>query len=326
MVNNIPVGFSLKKVICDVFLSLMLFKKLRNSKYHIVHAVEESIFPAIVANYFVKKKLVYDMDSSLTDQLLEKWNYLNYFKVVFYKLEKFAIRHSHAVFAVCDDLVKRVHSYYPEKQVFLVEDAPLIFTTDTNCTIENLRTSYNVTGYLMLYVGNLEHYQGIDLLIKSIGEINFDVDVSLIIIGGADKDINQYKGLVKDLEISDKVHFTGHKPVQNLMGYLEQADILVSPRKIGNNTPLKIYSYLAAGKPILATEIRSHTQVLNASCALLVSPNEKAMAQGLNRLLTSKELMNTLAEASKKLAEKTYSLSEFKRKVLNAYSELEKDL
>lgn len=326
IIKNIPVGFSLKKVICDVFLSLMVFKRLYKSNYHIIHAVEESVFPAIVANFFSKKKLVYDMDSSIVDQLLEKWYFLNNFNTFLYKFEKFAIRYSHAVFAVCDDLVKRAHFYYPEKRVFLIEDAPLMSENDASHPIENLRLRYDIKGHLALYVGNLEHYQGIDLMIKSIALTDSKSDLDLIIIGGMEKDINNYKTLANSLDISDRVHFTGQKPVEYLNGYLKQADVLVSPRKTGNNTPLKIFSYLAAGKAILATDIRSHTQVLNSNCALLVAPEEKAMAQGLNQLLKNAQLMKSLAEASKKLAEETYSLSEFRRKVLNAYSKLEEDL
>jgi glycosyltransferase involved in cell wall biosynthesis len=323
MVKNIPVGFSLKKVICDIFLSFLLIKRLRKKNYHIVHAVEASVFPAIIANSFVKKKLVYDMDSSIIDQLLEKWSFLKIFEVMLYKFEKFAVRYSHAVFAICDELEKRVHSYYPEKRVFLIEDAPLVSLTNTSCSIENLRVSYSINGYLALYVGNLEHYQGIDLMIKSIALTDPDLNVSLIIVGGTEKKINEYKKLSEKLGVFDRVHFTGHKPVENLTGYLEQADILVSPRKTGNNTPLKIYSYLAAGKAILATDIRSHTQVLNSSCALLVAPEENAIAKGLNQLLRDHKLMKSLSEASKNLAEKTYSLREFRRKVLDAYVEIE---
>jgi glycosyltransferase involved in cell wall biosynthesis len=326
IIKNIPVGFSLKKVVCDVFLSLMIFKKLYKSNYHVIHAVEESIFPAIVANAFSKKKLIYDMDSSIVDQLLEKWQFLNNFNSFLYKFEKFAVRYSHAVFAVCDDLVKRAHFYYPEKQVFLIEDAPLMSENDTSHTVENLRLLYGIKGHLALYVGNLEHYQGIDLMIKSIALIKSNLDLNLIIIGGIEKDIHEYKSLAKNLKILDRVHFMGQKPVACLNGYLKQADVLVSPRKTGNNTPLKIYSYLAAGKAILATDIRSHTQVLNPTCALLVAPEEKAIAQGLNQLLENFQLMKSLAEAGQSLAEKTYSLHEFRRKVLSAYSKLEEDL
>lgn len=326
MVKNIPVGFSLKKIICDIFLSIMLFKRLYNTNYHIVHAVEESIFPAIVANYFGKKKLVYDMDSSIVDQLIEKWTILNNFKTFIYGFEKFAIRYSHAVFAVCNDLVERVHSYDPEKTVFLIEDAPLMSDNDAKSSVEDLRVSYGVSGCLAIYVGNLEHYQGIDLMIKSIALINSGLDISLIVIGGSEKDIHKYKSLVKELGVTDSIHFIGHKPLENLAGYLEQADILVSPRKVGNNTPLKIYSYLAAGKAILATDIRSHTQVLNSSCALLVSPDETAMAEGFNQMLNDHELMKSLAKEGKKLADNTYSLSKFKKKVMDAYSELEANL
>lgn len=326
MINNIPVGFSLKKVICDLFLSLLLFKKLFKSRYDVIHAVEESIFPAIVANLFVKKKLVYDMDSSIVDQLMEKWKLLSNFQSILYAFEKFAIRFSHAVFVVCDDLVERVHYYCPEKSVFLIEDAALMPENGTNCSAENLRNIYKVKGYLALYVGNLEHYQGIDLMIRGIALIDSNIDISLIIIGGTERDIKEYKKLAKTSGISDRVYFAGHKPIEKLSGYLEQADILISPRKTGNNTPLKIYSYMAANKAIVATNIRSHTQVLNSSCALLVAPKEKAIAQGLTQLVNNPKLMKTLAENSKKLADEHFSLSKFKMKVLKAYSELEMNL
>ena len=41
------------------------------------------------------------------------------------------------------------------------------------------------------------------------------------------------------------------------------ADVLVSPRLKGLNTPMKIYSYLDSGSAVLATRLRTHTQVLD---------------------------------------------------------------
>ena len=48
----------------------------------------------------------------------------------------------------------------------------------------------------------------------------------------------------------------------------DAADVLVSPRSTGTNTPLKIYQYLRSGRPIVATRLVTHTQVLNDEVAV----------------------------------------------------------
>ena len=69
------------------------------------------------------------------------------------------------------------------------------------------------------------------------------------------------------------------------MVYLACASVLISPRLDGTSTPLKIYSYLHAEKPIIATNITSHTQVLTKDTALLVEPNQNAFAEGILHVL-----------------------------------------
>ena len=60
----------------------------------------------------------------------------------------------------------------------------------------------------------------------------------------------------------------------NRMVYLAYAAVLISPRLDGTTTPLKIYSYLHANKPIVATNITAHTQLLSPETAVLVEPNK----------------------------------------------------
>ena len=68
----------------------------------------------------------------------------------------------------------------------------------------------------------------------------------------------------------------------SLLGnYLRQADVLVSPRIRGVNTPMKLYSYLDSGVPVLATRLPTHTQVMDDSVAVLVDPVPEAVGTGL---------------------------------------------
>ena len=64
--------------------------------------------------------------------------------------------------------------------------------------------------------------------------------------------------------------------------FVQAADVLVSPRMSGTNTPLKIYSFLKSGKPLVATRLYTHTQVLDDAISVLVEPTPEAMAAGLD--------------------------------------------
>ena len=78
---------------------------------------------------------------------------------------------------------------------------------------------------------------------------------------------------------------TGQRPPEEMPVYVGLADVLVSPRSSGTNTPLKIYSYLWSGKAIVATDLETHRQVLDETTALLVPPTSGAIADAVVALL-----------------------------------------
>ena len=79
--------------------------------------------------------------------------------------------------------------------------------------------------------------------------------------------------------------FTGQQPAKEIPGFVQAADLLVSPRIRGTNTPLKIYSYLRSGKPIVATNLLTHTQVLTPEIARLVDPTPEPFAEAMLELI-----------------------------------------
>ena len=85
---------------------------------------------------------------------------------------------------------------------------------------------------------------------------------------------------------------------------------------------MKIYSYMQAGRAILATRIRSHLQVLDDTCALLTEPTADALAAGLVRVLEDAELRATLGATALLRVEAEFSLSVFQRRVRDAYAGL----
>jgi glycosyltransferase involved in cell wall biosynthesis len=93
-----------------------------------------------------------------------------------------------------------------------------------------------------------------------------------------------------------------------------RADVLVSPRVNGTNTPLKIYEQLASGKPLVATRIPSHTQVLSDEVCMLVEPEPPAMAAGILRAIDGEARLAQVASA-RALYERAYSRPAYEAKV-----------
>jgi glycosyltransferase involved in cell wall biosynthesis len=85
---------------------------------------------------------------------------------------------------------------------------------------------------------------------------------------------------------------------------------------------MKIYSYLASGRCTLATDIASHTQALDESCAVLAPPEPAALAAALRQLAADAALRESLGRAGAQRARERYSPEAYRAKLLAAYAEL----
>ncbi len=324
-IGAVPIGISWQKLVCDVWLVTRMVQQLFRERYDVVHAVEEAVFPAAVFNLFSKRKLIYDMDSSLSDQLTDKWRVLRPLRGFLSLFERGAVMRSSAVLAVCEDLAAKVRPWKPDaRSVIVLPDVPLPDVptggdAQPGGEIDSLRARVGQDSVLCLYVGNLEKYQGIDLLVEGMARLHPDLDLHMVVIGGRSDHVAHYTARAQALGIAGRMHFLGARPVSHLNAYLAQADVLVSPRTLGQNTPMKVYSYMQSGKAILATNIRSHTQALDADCAELVAPEAEAMAEGLSRLARDLVRRQALGVAARAKAEREYSLPVFREKLRAAY-------
>jgi glycosyltransferase involved in cell wall biosynthesis len=190
-----------------------------------------------------------------------------------------------------------------------------------------MKAELGITGLLLMYVGNLEEYQGIDLLLDSFAVAHSKLAVAdLVIIGGQSRDIEKYGKKSRQLGIANKVHFLGPKPVEHLGHYLSQADILVSPRLKGNNTPMKLYSYLHSGKPVLATRLPTHTQLIDDRVAMLVEPHVEPFSGAIVRLMEDTKLRTELGTAGRQLIEEKFTYRVFREKLNRVFEWLETEL
>ena len=132
-------------------------------------------------------------------------------------------------------------------------------------------------------------------------------DAELVIIGGNDRDIEKYKNKSDRLGIGAKAHLVGPRPVSALGDYLTQADLLISPRVHGTNTPMKVYSYLDSGVAVVATALPTHTQVMTENEAALIPPDHALMAAAIGKLLDDPAERERIAHNAKTLIRREHS-------------------
>jgi glycosyltransferase involved in cell wall biosynthesis len=160
----------------------------------------------------------------------------------------------------------------------------------------------------VLYTGTFEAYQGLDLLFASMQHVHRNrPDVRLMLVGGHRGQIERARADVRQAGVDAVTVFTGEQPADDIPGYLAAADVLVSPRSRGKNTPLKIYQYLRAGRPIVATNLLTHTQVLDDTVACLADATPESFGGGILRVVGDADYGQALATEAARLAMTRYT-------------------
>ena len=328
-VTSIPIGPSRIKLAYDILLIAFTLFLCATKRYDAIHGVEEGGFLAVFLSRLFGKASIFDMDSSISEQLkysgfiTNSWllKHIHYF-------EGWAVRHSSVVITVCSSLSEKAHALAPKANVFQIEDipSPNIKEYDPQM-VETLIRRYKLRhDRRVVYTGNLERYQGIDLLLASwkslMSEKRDGKSYKLLIVGGPTENVDYYKKIAENDSLADSVCFVGPRPLTEMGAWMALSDVLVSPRSEGDNTPLKIYSYMVSGRPLVATRRKTHTQVLDDSTAFLAEPDPIQFGKAIYDCLNNHQLAKKKSNTAKQIVDKHYSYSVFQRKLLEAYTSI----
>ncbi|MEE4310672.1 MAG: glycosyltransferase family 4 protein [candidate division KSB1 bacterium] len=328
-VKKIKIGPSKTKLLLDFFLFFKALSMLVRHRYDVLHTHEEAGFFGTGLAKLFRLKHLYDMHSSLPQQLTNfKFSKFRPLIGMFEGLEDWTINNANAVITICPELFNYVKENYPEKKQWLIEnvaDNSTVFGEMAQNNVD-IRQANALNGKtIILYSGTFEPYQGIDLLINASEKVipKFS-GVKFVLVGGHDNQIAHYRDMIKSKQLDEYFYFAGQVKPDEVPGYLEAADILVTPRIEGNNTPLKIYEYLRSGKPIVATRHITHTQVLSDDVAVLTDIDSASFANGLMNILKDDSQRKKIAGNARRLADEKYSYEVYVEKTRSIYDYLEK--
>jgi glycosyltransferase involved in cell wall biosynthesis len=324
-VGRVKAGASLAKMALDVPFLAEAVLRLAFGRYDVVHAVEESAHLVAPFARLLRVPLVMDVDSSIPDQLRYS-GFATRGPILWLAeaLERHALGHSAVVVTVCTSLTEGVKARTGDAPVFQIEDPPLVDRAELpgEEAVAGLRRALGLaSGPIIFYSGNFEPYQGVEL---SVDASPLVPQAQLLFMGGEVAEIERLKARARALGTEQRCVFSGKRPPSELPAFLAVADVLLSPRRKGENTPFKIFTYLASGKPLVATRIPSHTQLLGDEAAFLVDPAPEGLAAGIRAALDDPDDARARAERGYALIQREYSTKRHREKVAAAYAEVER--
>jgi glycosyltransferase involved in cell wall biosynthesis len=285
-IREIRIGPSPAKILLDMLLFIKSFQLLFQNRYAVIHTHEEAAYFSVALSKLFRIPHLYDMHSSLPKQLkITKFRKYKPVIWLFTQLEKMVLLYSDAIIAIATELEDHIRQINPDANITIIENLalPELYSDQSNFSKEDLVHSLGITGKLpIIYTGNFEAYQGLDLLVASAELVcRHNQDAVFILVGGRPPQIEELSAKVQSINLADRFIFTGRVPPNQVSKYLNIAQVLVSPRSEGLPVPLKIYSYLYTGKPVLATNISAHKGFSGYENLLLVNPNPEEFAAGM---------------------------------------------
>lgn len=327
VVRDVGIGPSVSKIMLDVPLFLRALRLARSGRFDLLHTHEEAggVGAWLSRRYGIPH--LYDMHSSLPQQFGNFGRY-NWAPIVsvFRAFEQFTLRGSDAVIAICRDLEDHVRASGYEGPVAMIENTMDVPRPEyTESEIGELRASLGMgdSDRIVLYTGTFEPYQGLSLLVRSIPHVVESVpEMRLVLVGGTEGQIVDLLAEARAAGVERFVKLIPQVPPERVFAFHELAEVLVTTRTRGTNTPLKIYQYLRSGLPIVATDIHSHTQVLSNEMAELVAPDAEDIARGILHVLTDASRAKSIAESAARAASGRFSERAYMEKLVSLLEEL----
>ncbi len=337
--NIYHIRYSSENLIAKLFISMYAFiiglYALIKEKPDIIYKRQSSIGEDILIAKLAGCPVVTEINGSISEEQGSRKTIIHKIinNILIY-ISKQSILHSDHLVTVTPNLKEVIQNelHISSKKITVIPNGAnvrLFHPAEKEVSCRLLNLSCNLT--YICFIGNLASYQGIEYLIQASPLIlTACPDVHFLIVGDGPMR-NEWMQIAQKNCVYDKFIFTGSVPIEKVPLYINASDACVAPFKIARNakiglSPLKIYEYMACGKPVVSSRIPNLEFIEEQNTGLLVEPeNPKELAKAIIKLIKDKSLREKMGKNGRELAVKNYSWKANARKVAELCDNLIKD-
>ncbi|MBU4293602.1 MAG: glycosyltransferase family 4 protein [Actinobacteria bacterium] len=293
--KKLEAGPSIHKYYLDLLLAFKAIKVAAKFKPDIIHAhLHEGVFAGKIVQFFIRKPLIADYQGSMVGEMLDHG---------FMKRNSFPFRFN--------SWLERTINKWPQKIIFSSSGAKEFFLANFNVNpekvvsfVEGTNTDEFHPGYdtsqlrkklgmpggkkIVIYLGVLTKYQGVDILIDSINDVKRKFnDVHFLIVGFPN--LEYYTEMAQKLRVSDWVTFTGRVNHGDVPKYLNLGDIGVSLKLSKTEANGKLFGYMAVGLPCLVFDTKTNKEILGDTGIYAEYNSKKSFVEKLIFLLENEK-------------------------------------
>ena len=184
---------------------------------------------------------------------------------------------------------------------------------------------------VLLYIGTLADWQGLEVVIKALPKILEKQPVQLRIVGrGRSRQRKILLKQIRKLGVEGSVQVEAARPHHEIPALITDADICLAPLGLNDRNvtqgacPIKVLEYMASGRPLIASNMPIVRELVREDVdALLFSPNDpEDLARQVLALLNDFELSQRLSASASERALTKFTWHEAQKKLLKVYEKL----
>ncbi|WP_340817860.1 glycosyltransferase family 4 protein [Methanolobus sp. WCC4] len=295
----------------NLSLLLQCFKLAKEAHPDIIYERNFSCKIGSILSFLLGIPLIVEINGVMDEEMLLKNGFIFRKKAIVSNwLKKIFYRSASTIIAVSPMIKeKMIDTYHIESSKVEVvpngADVDLFSPLDKNIARRKLGLDSNLK--YLCFVGNLASWQGLDFLVSSAPFIlEQEPDIRFLIVGDGVMR-NELESMTNDNNTVDMFVFTGNVPFKDVPLYINSSDICIALFNEGRKcSPLKVFEYLACGKPVIITDLGGDTEIFRGidSVFFLESRQPKSLADLISHVLPHVDNQKRVIEARNFIVEK----------------------
>ncbi len=293
-------------------------------KADIYHFHDPELLPLGMLLKLIKgKKVIYDVHEDYSKQMLSKL----YLRKSLGKrvgllvkiIEYFSSKTFDAIITATDDILK---NFSHHKRALSVRNFPIV----SNFSTEGEKKNNEKELFSLIYIGGLERIRGLTQMIKALEHLDSDAQLKLTLYGVFYP--LDYEHKLRSLKGFTKVEYLGWAKADKIPNLLKKHDVgivcfLPEPNHL-NAMPNKIFEYMAAGLPIIASNFLLWKEIVEGNrCGICVDPlDPEKIAEAIKYLMEHPGLREEMGEKGRRAVAEKYNWEKEGKKLLDLYAQL----